>query len=205
MEPYFTINQNATNVNNKRYDPAINQKTTEICYTKINAIYEWHEEGFSPFHAKVLTLDFLLGNADSEILWKGCPNLFSQEIYDIIIETVGAQQYPYNSTILDVFKEKYKLNIDCKFINSVVYCTQRFHDFKMAEEKGLIIRQKYEEYELVTKEFLTMNMNKRILIAGVKDFCRIKMSAQNRFMYLLKNSKTRGFSFKMTELVKSIK
>ncbi|MCS2956953.1 hypothetical protein NXX53_06635 [Bacteroides salyersiae] len=205
MEPYFTINQNAANVNDKRYHPAINQITTEICYTKINAIYEWHEEGFSPFHAKVLTLDFLIQNADDRSLWKSCPNLYSQEIFDIITEVVAADIFPYNPLILHNFKQKYNLTTECEFIDTVVYGTQRFHDFMGYESNGLKSRQQYEGYEVVTKEFLAQNLNQRILVAGVKGSCRVKTYDKYRYMYMPKYYKTRGFIFKMTELVKSIK
>lgn len=203
MEPYFSITENARKVYSERYNPAINQINTEICYTKINAIYECHDEGFSPFHGKVLSLDFLLHNSSDDSLWKGCPSLYSQEVFDIITETVAADKYPYNAVILNAFKEKYHLTTECEFINSVVYCTQRFHQFTNYEANGLKLRQQYEGYEVVTKEFLERSLNQKILIAGVNDYCRVKKFNQDRFMYLLKNSRTRGYGFKMTELVKS--
>ena len=87
----------------------------------------------------------------------------------------------------------------------VLRIIQRFHDFMGYESNGLKSRQQYEGYEVVTKEFLAQNLNQRILVAGVKGSCRVKTYDKYRYMYMPKYYKTRGFIFKMTELVKSIK
>lgn len=157
-----------------------------------------------PFHAKVLPLDFLLDHAEEKSLWKACPNLYNQEIFDIIQEIIGENKFPYNSEILFRFKEKYKLTSECDFISSVVYCTQQFADFVKDEKNGLMLRQQYDEYELITKDFLTANVDKKILIAGQKNYCRIKYWTNVGYVYLLKGARSRGFKFKMIELVKAI-
>lgn len=66
-------------------------------------------------------------NGDRE-LWKGCPSLVNWDMLKCIEEVVAAGQYPYNSTVGDLFAKKFGMApySDGTFLSCIVYCTQSY-------------------------------------------------------------------------------
>ncbi len=78
-------------------------------------------------------------NGDRE-LWKGCPSLVNWDLLKCIEEIVERGDYPYNSTVGELFCKKFNLPQyeEHTFLSAMVYCTQSYkssvNDEKIAKE-----------------------------------------------------------------------
>ena len=79
----------------------------------------------------------LVINGDRD-LWKGCPPLVNFDMLECIEEVIARGDYPYNSTIGQVFCDKHglgKFNEDT-FLSAMVYCTQSYRSSIQDEIKA---------------------------------------------------------------------
>lgn len=76
-------------------------------------------------------------NGDRE-LWKGCPSLVNWDMLKCIEEIVAADQYPYNSTVGELFCKKFNLPQyeEHTFLSAMVYCTQSYRSSIQDEIKA---------------------------------------------------------------------
>ena len=117
----------------------------------------------------IITDEFLLVNLNDHSIWEGCPHIINDSVIECIKEVKSAGNYPYNTTVGDLFCSKHGVKyIEHSLIGSVVYCCQtelrkredEAHEQNMINQGWLVLNTEVAQKAIET--------GKKLIIEGKK-------------------------------------
>jgi hypothetical protein len=126
----------AIETNTERYHPDIERLAkTKIdnTYSKGSLRYSGRDDEFF-----IVPTEMIVERYADKSLWKNCPSLVNYDILDCINEIIASGEYPYNSSVGDLFAKKFNTppHKDGTFLSAMVYCTQQYKSSKADEESA---------------------------------------------------------------------
>jgi len=109
----------------KSYHPEI----LKLPITEIDNTFSKEENAHVVGRAKtfyVVPTDLVISGGKE--LWEGCPSLVNFDLLKCIEEIIERGDYPYNSTVGELFCQKFNLPKyeESSFLSAMVYCTQSY-------------------------------------------------------------------------------